>query len=46
MTSERSVKMPFRAPKFDREWRMTFILAGIALLLSAMVVVETVARHF
>jgi hypothetical protein len=40
------VKMPFRVPKIDREWRTTFMLAGIAPLLSAVVVVETVARHF
>jgi hypothetical protein len=38
--------MPFRARKIDREWRTTFILAGIALLLSAMVVAEAVMRHF
>jgi hypothetical protein len=38
--------MPFRTPKIDREWRTTLILAGIALLLSTVVVVETVARHF
>jgi hypothetical protein len=46
MTRERLVKTPFRVPKIDREWRTTFILAGVALLLSALVVVEMVVRHF
>jgi hypothetical protein len=38
--------VPFRSPKIDEEWRTTIILAGIALLLSVMIVAEAVVRYF
>jgi hypothetical protein len=45
MTSERPVKTPLHAPKIDREWRMTLILAGVAALLCVAVAIEVAARY-
>jgi hypothetical protein len=39
------VKKPLRTPKIDAEWRMTFILAGVAALLSLAVVVVVAMRY-
>ena len=40
------MKMPLRAPKIDRGWRTTLILAGVIALLSAAVAIEVAARYF
>jgi hypothetical protein len=40
------MKTPFRAPKIDREWRTTLILASVAALLSLAVVVVAAMRNF
>jgi hypothetical protein len=40
------VKKPRRAWQIDPEWRMTFILASIAALLSLAVVVVVAMRNF
>jgi len=40
------MKPPFRAPKIDREWRTTLILASVAALLSVAVAIEVAARYF
>jgi hypothetical protein len=40
------MKTPFRAPKIDREWRMTLILAGVVALLCVAVAVVVALRYF
>jgi hypothetical protein len=40
------MKTPHRAPKIDREWRTTIILAGVAALLSAAVAIVMAGRYF
>jgi hypothetical protein len=40
------MKTPFRAPKIDREWRTTLILAGAVALLCLAVVVVAAMRSF
>ena len=40
------MKTPFRAPKIDREWRTTLILASVAALLCAALAIEVAARYF
>jgi hypothetical protein len=46
ITSESPMKTPFRAPKIDREWRMTLILAGVVALLCVAVAVVVALRYF
>ena len=45
MTSERPVKTPLHAPKIDREWRMTLILAGVAALLCVAAAIEVAGPY-
>jgi hypothetical protein len=40
------VKTPLRAPKIDREWRTTLILASVVALLSVAVAIEVAVRYF
>jgi hypothetical protein len=40
------MKTPFRAPKIDREWRTTLILASMIALLSAALAIEAAVRYF
>jgi hypothetical protein len=37
------MKTPFRAPRIDRGWRMTLILASVIALLSAALAIEVSA---
>ena len=38
--------MPLRAPKIDREWRKTIILAGVIVLLCMAIAVVAASRYF
>jgi hypothetical protein len=38
------MKTPFRAPRIDRGWRMTLILASVIALLSAALAIEVCRR--
>jgi hypothetical protein len=40
------VKKSLRAPKIDREWRTTLILAGVVALLCVAVAVVAASRYF
>jgi hypothetical protein len=40
------MKPLFRAPKIDREWRTTLILASVAALLFVAVAIEVAVRYF